>query len=153
MLKIWTISAFVGSLIFSESTRCTVQQWSILSIFRQPLHVSGLSRPIIRRYNRWYLVNLQDARCNNKVFLVYFVNLYMYRAYLDPSSGGTIVYIQQFVLIILLRWLSVVLVALFQSNQDNRKQTKYTKNKLRIKLVFLHDYIEMHGQQNRKLIF
>jgi hypothetical protein len=25
-----------------------------LSIFRQPLHVSGLSRPIIRRYNRMY---------------------------------------------------------------------------------------------------
>ena len=26
----------------------------ILSIFRQPVHVSGLSRPIIRRYNRMY---------------------------------------------------------------------------------------------------
>ena len=26
----------------------------ILSIFLQPLHVSGLSRPIIRRYNRMY---------------------------------------------------------------------------------------------------
>jgi len=26
----------------------------ILSIFRQPLHVSGLSRPIIRRYNHIY---------------------------------------------------------------------------------------------------
>ena len=26
----------------------------ILSIFRQPLHVSGLSRPIIRKYNRMY---------------------------------------------------------------------------------------------------
>jgi hypothetical protein len=26
----------------------------ILSIFRQPLHVSGISRPIIRRYNRIY---------------------------------------------------------------------------------------------------
>jgi len=26
----------------------------LLSIFRQPLHVSGLSRPIIRRYNRMY---------------------------------------------------------------------------------------------------
>jgi len=25
-----------------------------LSIFRQPLHVSGVSRPIIRRYNRMY---------------------------------------------------------------------------------------------------
>ena len=27
----------------------------ILSIFRQPLHVSGVSRPIIRRYNRMYI--------------------------------------------------------------------------------------------------
>jgi hypothetical protein len=26
----------------------------ILSIFRQPLHVSGVSRPIIRKYNRMY---------------------------------------------------------------------------------------------------
>ena len=26
----------------------------ILSIFRQPLHVSGVSRPIIKRYNRMY---------------------------------------------------------------------------------------------------
>jgi hypothetical protein len=26
----------------------------ILSIFRQPLHVSGVSRPIIRRYNYMY---------------------------------------------------------------------------------------------------
>jgi len=26
----------------------------ILSTFRQPLHVSGVSRPIIRRYNRIY---------------------------------------------------------------------------------------------------
>jgi len=26
----------------------------ILSIFRQPLHVSGVSRPIIRRFNRMY---------------------------------------------------------------------------------------------------
>ena len=26
----------------------------ILSIFLQPLHVSGVSRPIIRRYNRVY---------------------------------------------------------------------------------------------------
>jgi len=25
-----------------------------LSIFRQPLHVSGVSRPIVRRYNRMY---------------------------------------------------------------------------------------------------
>ena len=48
--------------------------------------------------------------------LVYFVNLYMFRTYLGPSSGGTTVCIQHLVLIILLRWLSVVL----DSIQDNR---------------------------------
>ena len=31
--------------------------------------------------------------------------------------------------------------------------TKYTKNKLCIKLVILYNYIEMHGQQNMKSIF
>ena len=33
------------------------------------------------------------------LFLVYFVNMYMFRAYLGPSSGGTTVCIQQLVLI------------------------------------------------------
>jgi len=37
----------------------------------------------------------------HNLFLVYFVNLYMFRAYLGPSSGGTTVCIQQLVLIIL----------------------------------------------------
>ena len=41
-------------------------------------------------------------------FSVYFVNLYMFRAYLGPSSGGTTVCIQHLVLIILFRGLSVV---------------------------------------------
>jgi len=36
------------------------------------------------------------------LFLVYFVNLYMFRAYIGPSSGGTTVCIQQLVLIIFL---------------------------------------------------
>jgi hypothetical protein len=48
----------------------------------------------------------------NNLFLVYFVKLYMFRACLGPSSGGTTVCIQQLVLIILFRWLSVVLVRL-----------------------------------------
>ena len=56
--------------------------------------------------------------------VVYFVNFYMFRAYLGPSSGGTTVCIQQLVLIILFRWLSVVLVGLEQSNQDNRQSSK-----------------------------
>ena len=47
----------------------------------------------------------------------------MFRAYLDPSSGGTIVCIE-LVLVILFRRLSVVLVGLFQSNKDNRRSSK-----------------------------
>jgi len=38
-----------------------------------------------------------------KLFLVYVVNFYMFRAYLGPSSGGTTVRIQQLVLIILFK--------------------------------------------------
>jgi len=34
--------------------KCQLDAQLILSIFRQPLHVSGVSRPIIRRYNRIY---------------------------------------------------------------------------------------------------
>ena len=87
----------------------------------------------------------------HNLFLVYFVNLYMFREYLG-----------------------------FQSNQDNRQSSKriistnccihtvvppddeliyaqnvwslkkYTKNKFCIKLVFLYTIIfEMHGQQNK----
>jgi hypothetical protein len=48
----------------------------------------------------------------HNLFLVYIVNLYMFRAYLGPSSGGTTVCIQQLILIILFRGLSVVLVGL-----------------------------------------
>jgi len=55
-------------------------------------------------------------------FLVYFVNLYMFRAYLGPSSGGTTVCIQQLVLIIIFRWVSVVRVG-FQPNTDNRQSS------------------------------
>ena len=48
----------------------------------------------------------------HNLFLVYFVNLYMFRAYLGPSSGGKTLCIQQLELIILFRWLSLVLVGL-----------------------------------------
>jgi len=52
----------------------------------------------------------------HKIFLVYFVKLYMFRAYLGPSSEGTTVCIQQLVLIILY----VFLFGLEQSKQNNR---------------------------------
>jgi len=48
----------------------------------------------------------------HNLFLVYLVNLYMFRAYPTPPSGGTSVCIQQLVLIILFRWISVVVVGL-----------------------------------------
>jgi len=38
----------------------------------------------------------------HKLFLVYFVNRYVFQAYLDPSTGGTTICIQQLVLINLL---------------------------------------------------
>jgi len=62
----------------------------------------------------------------HNLFLGYFVNLYMFRAYLGPSSGGTTVCMQQLLLIILFRWLSVVLDGLeqFKSIQDNRQSSK-----------------------------
>ena len=43
-----------------------------------------------------------------QLILVYFINLYMFRGYLGPSSGGTTVRIQQLVLIIPFRLISVV---------------------------------------------
>ena len=55
------------------------------------------------RYNR-----VKKNQLMHNLFLVHFFNLYMFRAYLGPSSGGTTVCIQQLVLIILFRWLSIV---------------------------------------------
>jgi len=56
----------------------------------------------------------------HKLFLVYFVNLYMFRAYLGPSSGvKPYVYNSWYLLFFLedclLSWLDW-----FQSNQDNK---------------------------------
>jgi len=56
----------------------------------------------------------------HKLFVVYFVNLYIFRAYLGPSSGGTTVRIQQLVLITLFSCMSVV--------QDNRHLRRVSTN-------------------------
>jgi len=93
----------------------------------------------------------------HNLFLVYFVNVYMFRAYLGPSSRGTTVCIQQLVVIILCRRLSVVLVGIISTNccintvvppddgpryaRNMYRLTKYTKNKLCIKMVFLYTII------------
>ena len=108
----------------------------------------------------------------HKLFLVYFVNLYMFRAYLVPSSGGTAVCVQQLVLV-LFRWLSVVLDGRQSSKKNNKYEcciltvvppddgpryarnmyrlTKYTMNKLCIKLVFLYTIISRRTVKKHKI--
>jgi hypothetical protein len=106
----------------------------------------------------------------HNLFLGYFGNLYTFRAYLGPSSGGTTVCIQQMVLIILFRWLSVVLdwnnqtrttdshlTRITSTNccihtvvppddgpryvRNMQMLTKYTRNKLCIMLAFLYTVV------------
>jgi hypothetical protein len=59
----------------------------------------------------------------HNLFLVYFVNLYMFHAFLCPSSGGTRVCIRV-VLIILFRWLSVVPVGFPNPNRTTGSHLK-----------------------------
>jgi len=89
----------------------------------------------------FFLDRVHKSQLDAQRILSIFRQTYMFRAYLCPSSGGTTVCIQQLVFIIIFRWLSVVLVGLEQSNQDNRQQTKYTKSKLCIKLVFIYTIV------------
>jgi len=49
------------------------------------------------------VVRVKKTKLMHNLFLVYFINPDMFRAYLGPSSGGTTVYIQQWVLTILKR--------------------------------------------------
>jgi len=82
----------------------------------------------------WPCISIQSCKQTNlmhNLFLVYFVNLYMFRAYLGPSSGGTTVCIQQLVLIILFKWLSVVLVEL-PIQPDTPEIRRSWRNTLRI---------------------
>ena len=58
----------------------------------------------------------RKSKLMHNLFLVYIVNIYMFRVCLGPSSGGKTVCIQQLVLITLFRWLSVVLVGLDNSH-------------------------------------
>ena len=77
-------------------------------------------------WTEFSLIRLRKTNLMHNLFLVYLVNLYMFRAYLGPSSGGTTVCIQQLVLIVLSRWLSVVVRLELQSTPDNRQSS--TKN-------------------------
>jgi len=51
----------------------------ILSIFRQPLHVSGVSRPMIRRYN-------QSNQDNSHLKRLISINCYIHRV-VPPDDG------------------------------------------------------------------
>jgi hypothetical protein len=53
------------------------------------------------------IIVFKKANLMHNLFLVYFDNLYMFRAYLGPSSGGKTVCIQKSVIIILFRLLSM----------------------------------------------
>jgi len=46
---------------------------------------------------------IKKTNLMHNLFLVYFINLYMFRVYLGPSSVGTTVCIQQLVFIIIFR--------------------------------------------------
>ena len=50
--SVFNLKKFMNHANFVKKNQLDTQL--LLSIFRQPLHVSGLSRPIIRRYNRIY---------------------------------------------------------------------------------------------------
>ena len=81
----------------------------------------------------WPCISIQTCKQTNymhNLFLVYFVNLYMFRAYLGPSSRGTTVCIQ-LVIIVLFKWLSVVLVGL-PIQPDKPEIRRSWRNTLRI---------------------
>ena len=63
----------------------------------------------------------------HNLFLVYFINLYMFWAFLGPTSGGTTECIQQLVLLIFFRWLSVVIVGLEPGSNPTRTTDSHLK--------------------------
>jgi hypothetical protein len=83
---------------------------SIYEVSNLEGNVRGLFLCFVERASRYNCVKKTNLMHN--LFLVHFVNFYMFRAYLGPSSGSRIVCIQQLVIIILFRLMSVVLVGL-----------------------------------------
>jgi len=85
----------------------------------------------------------------HNLFLVYFVNLYMFRAYLGSSSGGTT--------ICPLCWLDCSNSTSTTDSYLKRISTNCCIHILRISCAwswfFFTHYFEMHGQQNIKFIF
>ena len=90
----------------------------ILSIFRQPLRVSGVSRPIIRRYNHMYTTICTfnpTSTTDSHLKRIISTNCYI-RTVVPPDDGPTY-------------------------GRNMCRLTKYTKNKLCIKLVFFYRMI------------
>ena len=87
----------------------------------------------------------------HNLLLVYSVNLYMFWAYLSPSSGDTTVCIQQLVLSILFRWLSVVLVGLELCSNPTRTTDTHLKRIVSTKFCIHRLYLLMMGLDMPKI--
>jgi len=113
----------------------------------------------------WLCISVQSCKYNQlgaQFILCIFINLYMFRATMGPSSGETSVFLRHLILVILCGWLSgmqehMLLHTRQSSTQNNKYQVsqkhrcfswwwahsrpkhveidKYTKNKLCTKLV------------------
>jgi hypothetical protein len=89
-----------SSVIISSCCYALLYFWKLLS---QIVWVLCFVDPA-SRYNR-VKKNQLDAQL---ILSIYFINLYKFLAYLGPPLRGTTVCVQQLVLIMLFRWLSVV---------------------------------------------
>jgi len=64
----------------------------------------------------------------HNLLLGYFVNLYIFREYLGPSSGGTTVCIQQLVLITFFKMTDTVVLVGLDSNPTRTTDSHVKKN-------------------------
>ena len=102
-----------------------------------------------------FLVGLeQSCKKTNLVhhsFLVHFINFYMFRTYLGPSSGGTTLSVRQLVFIILFWLLSVVLVGLEQSC----KETNLAHHSFIVYFINLYMFraIKTHHQDVQQYVY
>ena len=116
------------------------------------------------------IIVYRKTNFKHNLFLVYFVNLYTFRAYLGPSRGGKPYvynnwYLQFFLDDCLLSWLDPARIV--STNccihmvvppddgpryaQNMYRLTKCTKNKLCIKLVFLYTFITVRYALSTKM--
>jgi len=89
----------------------------------------------------------------HNLFLVYFVNLYMFLAYLGPSSGGTTICIQHLVLSILFRWLSSWLGSSNPTRTTDSHLKRIISTSCCIHMVVEHIWNVMAHAQKPDLVF